>query len=218
MIYKNSGLILSMESAIAAAKTISAATNAAPGVFSSTAHGFSDGDILLLEVDGMIQVNDRLFVVVNKATDTFQLKNTATGAVGIDTTLFGTFTSGTAKKVTLGTTIPGVQGFTPSGGDIKFVNTTTVSDTQDTQEVVGASPMSYALEMQWDPSDTAQIAMIAAFTAKAAKGFRITWPNGRYAMFYGTVGYTGAPGGSSQGVTTSPAAIAMSGAPTYGIP
>ncbi len=217
-IYKNSGLVLSMESAIASAKTITAFTNANPGVATSVAHGYNDGDIILLEVEGMMEVNDRLFVVVNKATDTFQLKNTATGAVGIDTTLFGAFSSGTAKKVTLGNTIPGVQGFAPSGGDIKFVDTTTVSDTQDKQEVVGASPMSYALTMQWDPSDSAQIAMIAAYATRSQKGFRITWPNGRYALFYGTVGYTGAPGGSSQGVTTSPAAIAMSSAPTYGIP
>ena len=217
-IYTNSGLTLAMESAIAAAKTITAATNAAPGVFTSVAHGYLDGDIVLLEVDGMIEVDNRLFVIVNKATDTFQIKNTATGAVGIDTTNFGVFTSGTAKKVTLGTTIPGVQEFTPSGGEPKFVDTTTVSDKTDKQTVVGATAMSYGMTMQWDPSDTAQIAMLDAFAVRASKGFRITWPNGRYAMFYGSVGYAGAPGGGSQGVTTSPAAVAMAGNPTYGIP
>lgn len=216
-IYTNSGLVLSMESAIAAAKTITAATNAGPGVFTSVAHGYLDGEIILLEVEGMIEVNDRLFVVVNKATDTFQLKNTATGSVGIDTTNYGVFSSGTAKKVTLGTTIPGVQEFSTSGGDIKFLDSTTVSDKVDKQIVSGATAMSYALTMQWDPSDAAQIAMLAAFDIRTQKGFKITWPNGRYAMFYGTVGYSGAPGGGNQAITTSPAAVAMSGAPTYGI-
>jgi hypothetical protein len=93
MIYKNSGLILAMQSVIGSATAISAATNAAPGVFSSTAHGLTDGDIILIRASGMIEVNERVFVVVNKSTDDFQLKNAATGSVGIDTTNFGVFSS-----------------------------------------------------------------------------------------------------------------------------
>jgi hypothetical protein len=217
-IYTNSGLTLSMQSAAGTETALESATNAAPGVFGATGHGLLDGDVVLLRVSGMIEVNERMFVVVNKATDTFQIKNTATGAVGIDTTSFGVFTSGTFQKLTLGTTIPGVQEFSPSGGDIKFVDTTTVSDKVDKQAVVGATAMSYNMTLQWDPSDTAQIAMLNAFTTRTSKGFRITWPNGRYAMFYGSVGYAGLPGGSSQGVTTSPAAVSMNGAATYGIP
>lgn len=216
-IYTNSGLVLSMQSAIGTATTIDSATKAAPGVFAAAAHPLLDGDVVLIRAAGMIEVNERLFVVVNKATGTFQLKNTATGAVGIDTTNFGTFTSGTFEKITLGTTIPGVQEFSPQGGDIKFVDTTTVSDTVDKQIVVGATAMSYSMTMQWDPSDAAQIAMLDAFTTRTSKGFRIRWPNGRYAMFYGSVGYAGLPGGSAQGVTTSPAAVSMNGAATYGI-
>lgn len=217
-IYTNSGVTLAMQSAAATAAAITAGTNAAPGVFTATAHGLLDGDIILLTAVGMIEINERMFVVVNKTLDSFQLKNTATGAVGIDTTSYGVFTSGTFQKLTMGTTIPGVQEFSPSGGEIKFVDTTTVSDKVDKQQVVGATAMSYNMTMQWDPSDTAQIAMLAAFTTRTSKGFRITWPNGRYAMFYGSVGYAGLPGGSSQGVTTSPAAVSMNGAATYGIP
>ena len=118
----------------------------------------------------------------------------------------------------MGISIPGAQEFSPSGGDIKFVDTTTVSDTQDKQIVVGATAMSYNMTMQWDPSDAAQIAMINAFTTRTSKAFRIQWPNGRAALFYGSVGYAGLPGGSSQGVTTSPAAVSMNGAATYIIP
>lgn len=216
-IYTNSGLILSMESVIGSTVVITGATNAAPGVFTSTAHGLTDGDIILLRVSGMIEVNERLFVVVNSDTNTFELKNTATGEVGIDTTAYGLFTSGTFQEETLGISIPGVQDFSPSGGDIKFVDTTTVSDTVDKQIVVGATATSYAMTMQWDPSEAAQIAMLNAFTTRTSKGFRIRWPNGRYAMWYGSVGYAGMPGGASQGVTTSPAAISMNGAATYGI-
>lgn len=206
----NSGLKLFMESAIATAKTISGITKAAPGVVSSTTHGFVNNDIVLLEVQGMVELNGRLFKVVNVAADTFQLAG-VDGTTGIDTTLYNTFSSGTAKKVTLGTSITGVQEFTFSGGDIKTVDTTTVNDLVDTQIVVGAAAQAADLTMQWDPSSAAQQAMIAAFQTRANKGFKVMWPDGAFVLWYGTVGYTGAPGGGKQGVTTSPAKITMLG-------
>ena len=206
----NSGLKLFMESAIATAKTISGITKAAPGVVSSTAHGFTNNDIVLLEVQGMVELNGRLFKVVNVAADTFQLAG-VDGTTGIDTTLYNTFSSGTVKKVTLGTSITGVQEFTFSGGDIKTVDTTTVNDLVDTQIVVGAAAQAADLTMQWDPSSAAQQAMIAAFQTRANKGFKVMWPDGAFVLWYGTVGYTGALGGGKQGVTTSPAKITMLG-------
>ena len=204
----NSGLQMFMESVIASPKTITAITLAAPGVISSTTHGYSNGDIVLLEVQGMIQVHGRLFKVVNVAADSFQIAG-PDGATGIDTTTFTAFTSGTAKEVTLGTTITGCMDFNAAGGDIKTIDTTTVHDVQDTEAVVGATAQSYDMTVQWDPSAAAQQAMKAAFVARANKAFKIRWPDGAYILFYGTVGYTGAPGGGKQGVTTSPAKISM---------
>ena len=206
----NSALKLYMESALASAKTISGITKAAPGVFSSTAHGFTNGDFVLLEIQGMIELNGLLAKVVTVATDTFQVAG-PDGTTGMDTTLFSTFSSGTAKKVTLGTTITGVQDFTFDGGDIKVLDSTTVSDSVDTQIVVGATAMAANLTMQWDPASAAQQAMLAAFKTRANKGFRVVWPDGAQVAWYGTVGYTGAPGGGKQQITTSPAKITMLG-------
>lgn len=209
-IHTNSGLKLYMESAIAAAKTISGITKAAPGVISSTAHGFTNGDVVLLEIQGMVELNGYLCKVVNVAADTFQVAG-VDGSTGIDTTNFSTFSSGTAKKVTLGTSITGVQEFDFSGGDIKTVDTTSVNDVVDTEIVVGATAQSANMTMQWDPSSAAQQAMLAAFRTRANKGFKCLWPDGAFVLWYGTVGYTGAPGGGKQGVTTSPAKITMLG-------
>ena len=209
-IHTNSGLKLYMESAIAAATTITAVTKAAPGVFSAAGHTFVNGDVVLLEVQGMVELNGNLYKIVNQASGTFQIAG-IDGATGIDTTLFSTFTSGTAKKVTLGTSITGVQEFNFAGGDIKTVDTTTVNDVVDTQIVVGATAQSADMTMQWDPTAAAQQAMLAAFRTRANKGFKVQWPDGAFVLFYGTVGYTGAPGGGKQGVTTSPAKITMLG-------
>lgn len=204
----NSGLQMFMESAIASPVTITGITLASPGVVSATSHGYSNGDIVLIECLGTLQLNGRLFKVVNQATSTFQLAG-PDGTNGIDTTNYTAFTSGTVKKVTLGTTITGCMDFNAGGGDIKTVDTTTVHDTQDTEIVVGATAQSYDMTVQWDPSAAAQQAMKAAFIARANKAFKIRWPDGAYILFYGTVGYTGAPGGGKQGVTSSPAKISM---------
>ena len=214
-IHKNAGLAMLMQSAIAAPKVITAATNADPGVFTNTGHGYNDGDIILIEIDGMPDLNERLFQVYAKATDTFQLED-VDGASGIDTTSLGTFISGTAKKITLGISIVGVQEFAPSGGEPKYLDTTTVHDINDRQVINGATAMAYGLTFQWDPANAGQAAMLAAYKAAAARGFKITWPNGRTCMFYGTVGFAGMPGGGKQGVTTTTASVALEADPTYG--
>jgi len=207
----NSGLKLYMESAIAAAKTITAITKAAPGVCSSTSHGFIAGDTVLMEIQGMVELNGRLMKIGTVPdANSFQLAG-VDGTTGIDTTLYSTFSSGTAKKVTLGTSITGVQDFSFAGGEIKTVDTTTVNDIIDTQIVVGASAQSADMTVQWDPAAAAQQAMIAAFATRANKGFKCLWPDGAFVLWYGTVGYTGAPGGGKQEVTTSPAKITMLG-------
>lgn len=210
----NAGLKLFMQSAIAAAVTISSITKASPGVLTtSAAHGLSNGDVILILSQGMVELNGRLFKVISASGSTLGLAD-VDGVTGIDTTNFNTFTSGTLQKVTLGTSITGVQEFGFSGGDIKTTDTTTVNDLVDTQTVVGANAMAADLTMQWDPSSAAQQAMIAAFASRANKGFKVQWPDGAFSLWYGTVGYTGAPGGQKQGVTTSPAKITMLGAIT----
>ena len=94
----NSGLKLYMESAIGVAKTITAITKAAPGVVSSTGHGFIAGDTVLLEIQGMVELNGKLVKVGTVPTvDSFQIAG-VDGSTGVDTTLYSTFSSGTATS------------------------------------------------------------------------------------------------------------------------
>ena len=81
------------------AKTITAVTQASPGVLTSATHGFSDGDeIYITGVGGMTQLNDRNFIVANVTTNTFTLADLFGAA--INTTAFTAFTSGgTADKI-----------------------------------------------------------------------------------------------------------------------
>ena len=97
-IRKWSNVIMSMQSALAAADTITGITKANPAVVTSTAHGMSNGAYVFLQVQGMHQLNDRVVRIANVAANTFELE-------GIDSTSFDTFSSGSAQEITWGTSI-----------------------------------------------------------------------------------------------------------------
>ncbi len=82
-----------------AAKTITAITQANPGVITSTAHGYSNGDwIFISTVVGMTQLNGNTYIVAGVTANTFTLTDLFGNAV--NTTTFGAYTSGgTAQRV-----------------------------------------------------------------------------------------------------------------------
>jgi hypothetical protein len=79
--------------------TISAATNANPGVITDTAHGYSNGDwIFITGIVGMVQLNNNYFIVQSVTTNTYTLTDLNGNA--INTTTFGAYVSGgTAQRV-----------------------------------------------------------------------------------------------------------------------
>jgi hypothetical protein len=104
----------------ASAKTISALTNANPAVASSTAHGYSDGDEILL-LSGWEDATDSVYLVDDSSTDAFDV-------AGLDTTDTNWFNSGagvgTAQKISNWIEIPQVLTIATTGGDPRF---TTIS-------------------------------------------------------------------------------------------
>jgi len=75
--------------------TITGITQAHPGVVTAAAHGFENGDVVVIEdVVGMTEVNDLHFTVANKTTDTFELQSQAATPVDVDTSAYTAYTSG----------------------------------------------------------------------------------------------------------------------------
>jgi hypothetical protein len=91
--YKDNGAILESN------KTITGITQANPGVVTSTAHGYSNGNtVVITGVAGMTQVNGKRFKVANVTANTFELQDI--DGVNVDTTSFTAYTSGgIANKV-----------------------------------------------------------------------------------------------------------------------
>lgn len=74
-------------------KSISAITQADPGVVTANSHGFSDGDIVVIEeVNGMVEVNSQPYTVTNSTANTFELYDLNGNTV--DTSGFTAFVSG----------------------------------------------------------------------------------------------------------------------------
>jgi hypothetical protein len=73
-----------VQTALSAAQTVDSISKAAPGVLAYQGTDPANGDYVLLKVNGMHQLNEKVFRVanVNTAANTFQLE-------GEDTTLFG---------------------------------------------------------------------------------------------------------------------------------
>jgi hypothetical protein len=202
------GVQVAMQSAIAAAKTVTAVTKADPGVASSTAHGYTNGDIVLMTAQGMSEINNRLFRAAGVAADTFQLE-------GEDTTDYNTFSSGTAQKITLGTTFNTLKNISVSGGEFDLMDTTTIHDLIKKQEPGMASAIVFTFDSYWDIADAALQAAIAASKTQQQRAFQFTFPDGKKMLFYGYVGATGLPNGSTGEKVTTKITITASGLPTY---
>ena len=209
VITKWANVAVSVQSALAATKTITAITKASTGVVSSTAHGYSNGDYVLILAQGMYQVNYRVFRVSAVATDSFSLE-------GEDTTNYGTFVSGTAQKITFGTSVTSATTLTSSGGNFAMIDTTTIHMNQKSQIPGLPDAATFDMDNIWDVSDAGLIAMKAAYDAQAKRAFKFTFGTGGQIMVF--TGYVGAnllPGGSAQQLVTTKAVITMSGSPTY---
>lgn len=85
--------------AVQAAKTISGATQANPVVVTANSHGYDNGDeVYISGVVGMTELNNRVFIVANKAANTFELQD-------VDGSAYTAYVSGGQSFKTL-VTIP----------------------------------------------------------------------------------------------------------------
>ncbi len=201
-----SNVQIAMQSAIASAKTITAITKASTGVVTSTAHGYSNGDYVLLTIQGMWQLDARVCRIASVATDTFQIE-------GVDTTSYDTFSSGTAQKITFGTTISSAADINVSGGDFDQIDVTTIHDNVK-KTIPGASnPISISMNLNWDPSDAGQLAMKTASDARAQRAFLFTFSDSAKWTFTGYVGASMSPTGQAQAKVTTPVVITAYGKP-----
>lgn len=145
-----SGTLISVATTIAAAKTVSAISNAAEASVSCTAHGFSVGDIIQL-YSGWGRLNRRAVKVKSATTDAFV-------AEGIDTTNTEFFPvgsgGGTARKITTFTQISKYLNPTQSGGEPKNVTVKFMDEDTETNLNDGFTAVTESFEVDADQFGT----------------------------------------------------------------
>lgn len=203
---KWTNVAIAMQSALGADITITAISKASEGVVTAT-NTLANGDYVVIDCLGMYQLNAKVARVKSVSGANFTLE-------GIDTTLFETFTSGKANKITFGTSITTATAVSPSGGGFGFIDTTTIHGNQKTQIPDSPEAASYAFTNIWDAADSGLLAMKAAGDAQAQRAFKFTFGTGGNIMvFTGYVNASLLPGGDK--LVTTETVITMYGSPSY---
>ena len=196
------------QSAIAAADTITGITKANPGVVTSTAHGWSNGDFVYYNVEGMYQLDECILRAANITTNTAELE-------GLDTTAFGTFSSGTGQVITFGNSVTTAVGVSASGGEAEFADVTTIHDAGRKQIPTFFSALTLTFDMIFDPADATLVALKAASDLKAKRAIKITWSTGAIMVVTGYIGASLTPTGSAGELVKTSVVFTGFGSPTY---
>lgn len=204
-----SNVSITIESSKATALTVTAISKAATGVVEYTGTDPTNGDFVLMSVEGMYQLDGRVFKVANVdgVGDDFELS-------GENTTTYDTFTSGTAEVVTFGTTLATATGLSVSGGEAQ-VETIYYIGENFGRDIPGPStPITYQFDCTWDPSDAGLVALKAAADSQTDKAVKIQFADGAVVVFLGRISATLLPGGTAPGIVTTSVSISMNGRPT----
>lgn len=209
---KWSNVTVSMQSLLATAVTIGSGgiTNANPGVVTYTGTDLTEDSYALMQVVGMgnrlvnkvVRANN-----VNAGSNTFEME-------GIDTSAYGSMTSGTAQQITFGTSIGIMRDVTFSGGEPEELDATTIHDTNRQIEYGAASALRMSGTALWDPSDAGFAALKSASDSGASRALLFSFESGYKYVFYGRVFLSGAPTGSSQQIVETPISITVRGTGT----
>ena len=183
------GAIVTLSTTLGSAKTVSALTNANPGVATSTAHGFVNGDIVLMN-SGWSNLNQKAVRVAGPVSNAFNLD-------GIDTSLTSLYPagSGTGSASLVGgfTQISQIMGLTTQGGDQQYATFSFLEQNFETQLPTVFSAQSISLEIADDPSLSGYIALKAAADARAFRVLKLQLPDGSFILYYGQISFNETP-------------------------
>jgi hypothetical protein len=183
------GTIFSLGTTYAAAKIISGISNANPGVASSTTHGYTDGDILVIS-SGWPRMEGRVARVDDSVTDAFDLE-------GIDTTSAILYPAGAgagrAVKVTDFVPFSQVTDSASSGGEQQFAQWVYLEDGQQRQRPTFKNARSLQLTLDYDPALAWHDTLVNADLLNTPHVLLATLPNSSKIYYNMYVSFDGEP-------------------------
>lgn len=183
------GSKLEINTSTAGAKTLTAITQANPAVFTSTAHGLGKGDVVsLAAIVGMTQLNGFTGVVQYVTANTFVLQ-------GVDSTGFSAYTSGGTATPVAWTQIANIKDFSGQDGSGAIIDVSNLQSTGKEKLIGLLDEGQFSLNLDLDPADNGQNALLSARTSQAKKQFRLTLPSANTFTFNAFVKKASAAGG-----------------------
>lgn len=177
-VLKGRNVRIEVATALMAAKAVTAVSKANPGVATSAAHGFANGTIGFFDAAaGMSELDGLAVAVANTAAGTFELQR-------VDTTQFGTYTTGNFVGVQTWQTLAESTSLQVGGGDASKSDITTLLDNvrQEENGMLAAQSISIGTFVAAGVS-TAMDAVESAARNNGYLVFRVTWPNGYRVIF-----------------------------------
>lgn len=199
-----------VQTALAAAVSITGISKAATGVitYGGAIHP-ANGDYIIAAVNGMYQLDDRIFRIanVNTGAKTFELE-------GEDTTSYDTFANGSYQIITFGASFKSVQSISPSGGGYEEADLTTIHDVVRKSAPTIAQAMNFEMTNFFDLTDPGFVECNKAYKSKTKRAIRFRFGTSAKFLFNGYVGAAGTPTGQALGVVQTPVSIKAQNLPT----
>jgi hypothetical protein len=178
-----------ISSGLDATKTISGISNANPPVVTSSAHGYANGDEILI-LNGWEDFNESIVRASSVAANTFQIA----GYNSLNTDWYpAASAAGTAQKVSGWTSLGQILAISPSGGDASFEELKPFDKRNGVKIPTGFSAASLEMTLGYDRSRTDQIALQAASKAMSKLAVKFSLPGGSFGYAYGTVSASALP-------------------------
>ncbi len=183
------GTVFSLGTTYGPPKTVSGVSNASPGVASATAHGFTDGDIVVM-TSGWPSLNGAVVRVDNSTADAFDLE-------GFDTTNVTAYPAGqgggTAREVTAWVSLSQVTDVQTSGGEQQFYQWQYLEEKTQRQRPTVKSARSMSLTVDYDPDLAWHAALLTADALNTPHVIRAQLPSGKVIYYNMYVAYDGEP-------------------------
>jgi hypothetical protein len=165
----------------AAAKSITAMSNADPAVATSAAHGYVDEDEVLL-TSGWEDATDSVYKADQQDTNSFKVL----GLVATDTNFFAAGAGvGTAQKISGWVEIPQVLSIATAGGDPRYTTISPLAKRNSINVPTGFNPTSITLTLGHDPSNTDYKTMLSISRALSKVAFKMVLGGGGVSYGYG---------------------------------
>ena len=192
---------------LAAAKTITAITNANPAVATCTAHGYTTGDEIMLS-SGWEDATDSVYKIESVDANSFKI-------LGLDSTNTSFFPAGSgggsAQKLSAWTAIPQVLTISASGGDARFTDVTPLAKRNGIRIPTGFNATSITLSLGFDATTPTYKTMVGISRSLSKVAFKQVLSGGSVQYGWGYLTVSEFPKLNNNQVNTVDAALTFLG-------